>query len=535
MRWFWALIFLLTWNTANAFQSIVILPFSNRSEKEQVYWLGEGFAESLSEELLLHESMVIQRGQRKAAYEDLHLPYTGDLSRATMLKIADRLSADYVIFGSFNLKDNNLEVEMKVIRTSASELGPTIQATGSLDSLYQVQLALRDGLIKYFSTHNIQADSVKPFAGQSVSLHAYELYIKGLLETSDAESIRFLKSAVQENPGYQQASFRLGLALSRVGRYRESTEALTNATFAGLYSNRADFLIGMNAYLSGDYEAAYQKWLELSKTRPTPEVYNNIGLALIKKTDPQGAGWYFSKAVELSPQEPDYHFNLASSYVQRGFDKQAVLQYRECIVRHPTDYQALYLTAKLLERDPDPTMKDIIAKRAMQAFQEKLPTDQKGKFPEQYTTVTQLVRPAAVFLSDEERDYEKIAMENAAAEKMDIVKAYEGRAAEAVDRNDSASAILEIKKGVSLFPMGWKLHYLWGRSLLGQNNQTEAIAAFEFSIWCQDNIESHLALAELYKENERFADSKIQVQRSLALDPQNKKALEIWGKIWDKQ
>lgn len=535
MRWFCVLIFFLLWNTANAFQSIVILPFSNRSEKEQVYWLGEGFAESLSEELLLHDSVVIQRRQRKAAYEDLHLPYTGDLSRATMLKIADKLSADYVVFGSFNLKDNNLEVQLRVVRTSGSELSPTIQAVGSLDSLYQVQLALRDGMIKYFSTRNVQAESVKPFPGQSVSLHAYELYTKGLLETSDSESIRFFKSAVQENPGYQQASFRLGLALSRVGRYRESTEALTNANFAGLYSNRADFLIGMNAYMAGDFEAAYQKWMELSKTQATPEVYNNIGLALMKKSDPQGAGWYLSKAVELSPQEPDYHFNLASSYVQRGFDKQAVQQYRECIFRHPTDYEALYLTAKLLERDADPTTKDIIAKRAMQAFQENLPTDQKGKFPEQYNSVTQLVRPAAFFLSDEERDYEKIALENAAGDKMDIVKAYENRAAADVDKNDSASAILEIKKGVSLFPLGWRFHYLWGRSLLGQNNQPEAIAAFEFSIWCQDNIESHLALAELFKESDRFADSKVQVQRSLALDPQNKKALEIWGKIWDKQ
>ncbi len=70
-----------------ATQSIVILPFVNESKDQHIYWLGEAFAESLSEELLLKDAYVLQRVQRKAAYEELKLPYTGDLSRATMLKI----------------------------------------------------------------------------------------------------------------------------------------------------------------------------------------------------------------------------------------------------------------------------------------------------------------------------------------------------------------------------------------------------------------------------------------------------------------
>ena len=535
MRWLYLLLFILLWNTASAFQSIVILPFSNRSEKEQVYWLGEGFAESLSEELLLHDALVLQRRQRIAAYEDLHLPYTGELSRATMLKIADKLAADYVIFGSFNLKDTNLEVELKVVRTTNSELSPPIQATGSLDRLYQVQLALRDGLVKYFNSRKVLAESVTAFPDQSVPLHAYELYIKGLLENSNAEKLKFFQQAVEANHGYPQATYRLGLSLSGMGRYRESTEALKEATFEGLYKDRANFLIGMNDYFSGDFEGAYQVWLELSKTQPTAEIYNNIGLALMKKSDLQGAGWYLSKAVEQSPLEPDYHFNLACSYVQRGYDKQAVQQYRDAVNGRPTDYHALYLISKLLERDTDPTLKDLVSKRVSEIFQETVPADQKDKFPDQYNSVGQLLRPAAQFLSQEERDYANVSLQRAGKERADIVKAYENRAAGYVDKDDPASAIQELKKGASLNPFGWHLHHLWGRSLLLQKNDAAAIGALEFSIWCLDNIDSHLVLADMYKQAERYADSKVQIQRSLALDPQNKKALEIWSKISDKQ
>src|SRR5262249_6201612 len=144
VKWF-LFVLVLFCNTAGAFQSIVILPFSNHSDKEQFYWLGEGFAESLSEDLLLHDAVVLPRRERLSAYDELHLPYTGELSRATMLKIAKNLSVDYVVFGSFNVKDDNLDAELKVIKISTSELSPSIQATGSVDKLYQVQIALRDG------------------------------------------------------------------------------------------------------------------------------------------------------------------------------------------------------------------------------------------------------------------------------------------------------------------------------------------------------------------------------------------------------
>ena len=527
--------FLFICNSLFAFQSVVILPFANQSEKQHLYWLGEGFAESLSEELLLKDALLIQRPERLAAYEDLRIPYTGDLSRATMLKIADKLAADYVVFGTYKLKDSGLETEVKVIKLAGTELSNPIRASGSLDNLYHLQLTVRDGLLQYFKAQNIQSAETQPFANDSIPLPAYELYIKGLLESPEAEQIKLFERAIELKPEYPQALWRLGTTLSRLGKYKESSEVLSRGKFEAEYQIKVDFMEGLNSYNSSDFEGAYQKWLELSKTSPSAEIYNNVGVALLKKNDTAGAGWFLSKAVELSPENPAFKFNLAASYVLRTYDKHAVLQYRDVLHYSPGDYQSLYLTGKLLERETDPILKDIVTKKLMALFQEKIPADQRGKFPEQYNTVMQLLRPSPQYLSREEQEYASVSQKKFLKDSAAYIKTYQASAQSYIEKQDPAKAILEIKKGVTLDPLNWNLHFLWGKALVAQKDIASGIAELEFSVWCQDNIESHLMLAELYRQTERYADSKTQVQKSLALDPNNKAALDIWGKIWNKQ
>jgi len=147
-----AIFFFLVSLPLYAFRSVVILPFNNDSQTQQIYWLGEGFAESLSEELVLRDLYVIQRPERKAAYDWLKLPYVGNLSRATMLKIGEGLSADYVVFGSYNLVSKSLKVQAQVIKVSSSKLSKPIQTTGTLEQLYNVQKALKGGLKNYFAS-----------------------------------------------------------------------------------------------------------------------------------------------------------------------------------------------------------------------------------------------------------------------------------------------------------------------------------------------------------------------------------------------
>jgi len=508
-----------------AFQSIVILPFSNESEAQQVYWLGEGFSESLTEEMLLTNVFVIQRPERMSAYDALKLPYVGHLSRATMLKIGEQLSADYVVFGSFKLDQKNLQVTAQVIRISSSKLSPPIQANGTLDRLYDVQRTLKTGLKQYFTSEKLTAVETKADAS-SVPLHAYELYIKGLLEPTDQGKVDFFQRAIEAYPGYSQAIYRLGLSQFHLGQYKESNDALAKITGDGLFHARTDFLIGLNAFFQHDYQTSTQKWYELTKTNPTPELYNNIGIALVRRNEMPDALAYLNKAVELDPDHADFHYNLAASYAQSGTNDQAIRHFRESINLRPNDYQALYWLGKTLEKQGAPESKVVLA-----FFADRLPKEQKGKFPEQYPTVTTALRASYAFLTKEEKQYSDLARTNGMKLRSDYIKTYQGNADKQLQDNHPDLAIQEIQKGLSLAPFDYYLNYLWGASLLRQQNRADAVTQLQFSLWCTDNVESHLLLAQMYRDGQQIKEAKDHLQQVLNLDPKNKKALEMIGQL----
>jgi|GEM_PF-3877911 len=512
-----------------AFQSLVFLPFSNESETQQVYWLGEGFAESLSEEMLLKDVYVIQRPERLAAYNALKLPYVGHLSRATMLKIGESLSADYVVFGSYKLEQNSLKVEARVIRTTSSKLSAPIQAAGSLDRLYDVQHTLKIGLLQYFTSEKLLSAETK-LEPSSVPLHAYELYIKGLLESSDQEKVSFFQRAVEAYPEYSQAIYRLGLALFRLGRYKEANDSLAKITVTGIFRLRTDFLLGLNSFFLRDYQTSVQKWYELSKTNPTAELYNNIGIALIRRDELDDALQYLTRAVELDPEHSDFRFNLAACYAQKEANDEAIRNFREAIDLRPNDYQALYWLGRTLERAGKTEAKQVLA-----FYLDRLPGDQKGKFPDLYPTVISALRASYVYLSKEEKSYAMIARSKLIKQRNEYVKTYQGSADKQLHDNHTDQAVQEIRKGLTLAPFDSYLNYLWGTALLKQGNRTAAIPQLEFSLWCTDNIDSHLQLAQIYTDNQQLAEARVHIQQILTLDPKNKKALDMMEKISDRE
>jgi len=516
--------------TASAFQSIVVLPFSNESQTQQIYWLGEGFAESLSEEMFLKDAYIIQRPDRKAAYDSLRLPYVGHISRATMLKIGEKIGANYIVFGSYTLHENNLSVKVQVIQAASSRLSKTIEAAAPLDNLYDVQVTIKEGLKSYFIS-----EKLVPVVTQSVQspvpLHAYELYIKGLLESSDQEKVALLYRAIEAHPGYPEAILRLGSALFRLGRYGESNEILGGLDQNGLFRARVDFMTALNLYYSKDYSTAVHKWYEMTVSYPHAEIFNNIGIALIKKNELQDATWYLSRAVDLDPENADFQFNLAVCYFQKGETEGAVRHFREAILLSPTSDQALYWLAKTLEKAGS-----VESSRVMEYHQEMSQTGQsKGKFAELNPSPIQMLRAAHTFYSLEEKNFMILNRDKELMQRSDYLKTYQGNAYKQIQDNQPDQAVQEIKKGISLSPFDWYLHHLRGQVFLKQDNREAAVSELRFALWCMNNVDSHLLLAEIYQEDERFKDAKEHVQLALALDPQHKKAIQIWGKIWNRK
>ena len=81
---------------------LVVIPFENVSTASGLDWIGEAFAQLLTNSISSPALYMIAREDRSYAFERLGIPLDAHLSRATLYRIAEQMDVDYLIFGSYN-------------------------------------------------------------------------------------------------------------------------------------------------------------------------------------------------------------------------------------------------------------------------------------------------------------------------------------------------------------------------------------------------------------------------------------------------
>src|SRR5882672_7893837 len=120
----------------------LVFPFENADASPRLDWLGEGLEELTIQSLSASGQQVYSHAGRTTELERNGLPFSAKLSRASMLRVAQDLDADFVIFGSFTSDGKSLTIESRVLRTDPLMLLPSVRETGSLDSLIEMQSKL---------------------------------------------------------------------------------------------------------------------------------------------------------------------------------------------------------------------------------------------------------------------------------------------------------------------------------------------------------------------------------------------------------
>ena len=82
---------------------VLVLPFDNRSGQTSSRWIGESFPDTLNQRLTSAGFLTITRDDRQYALDHLGLPVDFRPSRATTIRIAQTLDADFVIVGSYTV------------------------------------------------------------------------------------------------------------------------------------------------------------------------------------------------------------------------------------------------------------------------------------------------------------------------------------------------------------------------------------------------------------------------------------------------
>ena len=123
-------------------ETLLVFPLENSSRLAKLEWLGEGLAELTIERLSHAGQFAFPREERLAAIEKLGLPASTRYSRATMLKIAEEVDADYVLFGHYSSDGKNFTVTAQVLHVDPPRLMPPLEESGALEELMEMHARL---------------------------------------------------------------------------------------------------------------------------------------------------------------------------------------------------------------------------------------------------------------------------------------------------------------------------------------------------------------------------------------------------------
>lgn len=81
---------------------VLILPFNNRSGDLNLDWIGESFVQALSDTLRGAGVPVVNAQQRATAFNQEGVPDLSTLSQATLIQVAAKAHAGWLILGRFD-------------------------------------------------------------------------------------------------------------------------------------------------------------------------------------------------------------------------------------------------------------------------------------------------------------------------------------------------------------------------------------------------------------------------------------------------
>jgi tetratricopeptide (TPR) repeat protein len=512
---------------------ILVLPFENSQREPRLVWLGEASAILLADELNARGLPAITRPERVRAFEQLHLPVSASLSRATVIKVGQILGASEVIGGSYRLEGDDLVVEGHSIRIDVGRLQPHVTERGPLTELF----GLYDRLARRLSSGAARNSAVPA----PPPLGAFENYIKGLLAERTATQATFLESAIRDHPTFDRARLALWEVRTEQEDHGAALAAVKAVSGTAPQARRARLRAGVSLLHMGQYDeaaAVFTGLLDpaiLKTTAPAAAQYapilNNLGVTQIRRGPTPESGsavYYLTRAADADPGDEDYQFNLGYAYaLDRNF-KAATYWLREAVRRDVTDAEAHYLLGIALQATGNATesaRERDLARRLSSKYEELAERSDSLAVPAGLERLrTDLEGPRAA-------RPDQALVNTAQREQQDLAAFHLDRGRRLFEREQDRDAMVELRRAVYLSPYEAAAHLLMGRIHLRAGRPADAIDALKISIWSEDTALGRVALAEAYLSAKNVDAARTELERALALDPDSADARRLLDSI----
>jgi tetratricopeptide (TPR) repeat protein len=331
---------------------VLVLPFDNRSGNPSLAWIGDSFPDTLNKRLAAAGFLTISHDDRLFAFDHLGLPPDFRPTRATTIRIAQQLDANFVVVGSYTVQANTgvsggekISIQARVLSIDDLHLSAPLEDGAELPRLLDAENAIAWKTARTLDPHFALPEQTFLSASGAVPLPAFEDYIRGTTTANPAERIKRLAAAVNLSPDYAAALLALGKEQYTQRDYTAAAATLARVPAASPLALEADFYLGLSQFNSANYAAAQQAFTTIALRLPLPEVVNDQGVALARQGKDGAA--LFQHASQADPSEEDYHYNLAIAYFRRGDTANALHEADAAVQLKPKDNEAIDLRNRL--------------------------------------------------------------------------------------------------------------------------------------------------------------------------------------------
>ena len=501
-------------------QHLLVVPFETPGRDGRTYWLGEAMSVLIADDLRARGLGAIPRQARERAYEQLHLPPHGVLSRAMEIKVGELVGATRVIAGDVQVEGDTLTVKATPIRIDLGRADGDIVEHGSLADLIPIAQKV---------ARRIAPDRADVPPPPAPLLQAFEQFIKGLIAEHPSTQAEFLESAIHIDPHYDRARLALWEVRTGQGDYNAALAQARAVSQDSPDARRARFLASLSLISLKQYDEAFAVLKSLDAALgSTSSVLNNLGVVQIRRNAGADSGkpaYFLTKAAEANPDDPDVLFNLGYAYQLDRDPPGAIYWLREALRRNPADADTHIVLAAALEaagNTVEAGRERELAKQLSSRFSDAGPGAPLPRGLERLQQDLDSVRGGGAgqaLATTAPRD-----QENGAQLHLE-------RGRRLFAQGQDREALAELQRAVFLSPYEAEAHLLIGRIHLRAGRPLKAVDALKISIWSRDTAGAHAALGQAYLALKDTASARGEARRALALDPLSNEATALLRRI----
>lgn len=491
---------------------ILVMPFENVGRDGRIFWLGEGSAVLLADNLNILGANPITREERRQAFERLQVPPAAVLTDATVIRLGQLVGASQVVVGTLELASDTLAVHVRSIALETGRVQTDVTDRGPLPELF----AMFERIARRIAP---PANSIEDVERKRPRVAAFEDYIKGLLAETPATAISYLDAALKREPGFDRARLAQWDIYTEQGDHQRALAAVQPVSAESAWARRARFLAGLSEVQLKRFDEAFATFKALADVQPTATVLNNLGVVQLQRAATLQTGratYYFNAAAQSDPDDPDYFFNLGYAYWFERDTQAATYWLREAVRRNPADGDAHYVLGAALTAAgsiAEAGREKELARRLSSTY------EQWEKRPESDAVPKGLERLKSDVELPHARRVEATLATTEQREQRELAQFYLDRGRRLFGQENDREAITELNRTLYLSPYQPEAHLLLGRIHLRTGRVREAIDALKISVWSAETAEAHVALGEAYLQAKDAQAARTEAERALALDP----------------